>query len=323
MDQPMLTTRAPAVILLAAPQDHPLAAELDQGGWTVDHVHTGTLAVAALHDIQPDIVLVAAELPDMTGAAVCGILSQEPRVDHFVPMLILVEGEPTPEQRVAALREGAWGFLNHPIDAQDLELRLSNYVLAKQNIDLAMAEGLIDTPSGLLSRQALARRARELGALMSRQRAGLACVVFELGTDPPDRKTGSIVARSARVSDAVGALSPVQVAVVAPGTGGPGVVSLAQRVGSAMLGLRDGGGLALMQGVLRVGYDAVGNLSYAPMDPAEMLARASAAVNGGVPEPGVPWVRRFEGGTAPGSAGRVSPAGRLSPAELGRGITPW
>ena len=318
----MLTTRAPAVVLLAAAQDHPLAAVLDQRGWTVDHVHTGTLAVAAVRDFQPDLVLVQAELPDMTGVEVCGLLSQEPRVDHFVPMLIIIGQEPTPEQRVAALREGAWGFLNYPMDAEDVELRLSNYVVAKQNIDLAVAEGRIDPPSGLLSRPALARRARELGALMVRQRAGIACVVFQLGTDPPDPKAGSIVARSARVSDAVGALSPVQVAVVAPATGGPGVVGLAQRVGNAVLGVRDAGGLALMQGALRVGYDAVGNLSYAPMDPAEMLARASSAVIGGVPEPGVPWVRRFEGGTTVGPAGRVSPVSRLSPVEPGRGPKP-
>ncbi|HET7296305.1 MAG TPA: hypothetical protein VFI66_04140, partial [Gemmatimonadales bacterium] len=72
------------------------------------------------------------------------------------------------------------------------------------------------------------------------------------------------------------------------------------------------GGTPLLPGTtLRVGYDAVANLTYAPTDPVDVLVRASAAVRSGVPEPGSPWVRRFDGApaTPPGGAlpSRVTP----------------
>ncbi len=57
---------------------------------------------------------------------------------------------------------------------------------------------------------------------------------------------------------------------------------------------------------LSVGYDAVGNLKYSPIDPVDLLVRADAAVQAGVPEPGSPWLRRFEGTATPRSSGPTS-----------------
>src|SRR2546422_2131987 len=74
-------------------------------------------------------------------------------------------------------------------------LSLETYLQAKRNIDVALA-GLMDPATGLHTRPALARRARELGALMSRARGGLACVVFALDAHAADPKAGSILVRS-------------------------------------------------------------------------------------------------------------------------------
>ncbi len=65
---------------------------------------------------------------------------------------------------------------------------------------------------------------------------------------------------------------------------------------------------------LRVGYDAVVNLKYAPIDPVALLGRAAAAVRNGRPEPGFPWVRRFDVGTA--SAEDLRVAARSTPPGL-------
>jgi hypothetical protein len=71
-----------------------------------------------------------------------------------------------------------------------------------------------------------------------------------------------------------------------------------------------------------VGYDAVVNLKYAPVDPVALLGRAAAAVRHGRPEPGYPWVRRFDAGTVSGddAAGvvRHTPPG-LVLEDYGRG----
>ncbi len=151
----------------------------------------------------------------------------------------------------------------------------------------------MDPTTGLHSRSGLARRARELGALMSRNRGALACVVFAVEAEPADPKTGSLVAQSARLSDVVGALGPAEFAVLAPGTDDVGAVKLAERVGGTLREAIRGPGPRASWPTLRIGYDAVANLKYSPIDPVALLSRAAAAVRMGKPEPDRPWVRRF------------------------------
>src|SRR5437870_31476 len=86
-----------------------------------------------------------------------------------------------------------------------------------------------------------------------------------------------------------------------------------QRVGST---LRDAtGGQGPIPSTLRAGYEAVTNLSYAPMDALELLTRARAAVRHGSADHAYPWLRRFDGATGlapePGATPRRTPAGVL------------
>jgi len=46
----------------------------------------------------------------------------------------------------------------------------------------------------------------------------------------------------------------------------------------------------------RAGYESVANVGYEPMEPMELLARATAALRTGRPEPGLDWLRRYEAG---------------------------
>src|SRR2546430_5878157 len=142
-------------------------------------------------DVCSSDLIIDAELPDMSGIDACRLLHSDLRIGHTVPTLILTPNKPTPEQRVAALRTGVWDFLLYPPDREELLLSLETYLQAKRNIDVALA-GLVDPATGLHTRPALARRARELGALMSRARGGLACVVFALDAEPADPTAGSI-----------------------------------------------------------------------------------------------------------------------------------
>src|ERR1041385_944087 len=308
------TPSAPPLILIAANPEHSLAGVLDREHYTVVQVHTGTLALEWVREVRPDVIILDAALPDMSGIDACRLLHSDLRIGHTVPTLIVALNKPTPEQRVAALRAGVWDFLSYPPDPAELLLSLETYLQAKRNIDVALA-GLVDPATGLHTRPALARRARELGALMSRARGGLACVVFALDTDPADSKAASVVVRRARVSDVVGALSPTEVAVLAAATDHAGAVKLAQRIGSV---LRDGVGASdssASRSALQVGYDAVPNLKYSPIDPVALLLRATSAVRTGTPEPGCSWMRRFDEAkaTAPkaGSAPRTTPSGFL------------
>ena len=301
------------VVLIAALDEHPLTKVSGGTRYAVVQVHTGAKAVEQGHEVAPDLILLDAELPDMSGIDACRLLHSDPRFGHNVPILILASDKPTPEQRVAALHAGAWDFLRAPADPEELWLTLGTYVQAKQNIDVALAAGLVDPATGLHSRPALARRARELGALLARERGALACIVFALGSEAAIRKVASTLIHTARLSDVVGTMSPTEFAVLAPGTNHAGAVKLAERVGAVLSEVAADGAALTAGSTLRAGYDAVGNLAYAPVDPAELLARATAAVRGGQPDPASSWVRRYDAGPAsgevPGRTPRTTPAG--------------
>src|SRR5437667_11685743 len=178
------TASAPPLILIAAIPEHSLASVFQGRHYAVVQVHTATLAAEWVRDVRPDTIIIDAELTDMSGIDACRLLHSDTHIGHKVPTLILAPNKPTPEQRVAALRAGVWDFLPYPPDPEELSLTLQTYLQAKRNVDVALAAGLVDPATGLHSRPALARRARELGALMMRGRGARACVVFALEADP-------------------------------------------------------------------------------------------------------------------------------------------
>ncbi len=304
---------APPVVLIAGARDHSLASALEANGYAVVQPPTAALALEQARDVRPDVIILGAELPDISAIDAGWLFDNDLHIGGNVPILILAPDRPTPEQRVTALHAGAWDFLRYPGDLDELLVKLQTYVQAKRNLDAALAEGPVDAPTGVHSRASLARRARELGALMSRQHGALACIVFALDVDHVDPRAGSVVARVARVSDVVGALGPTEFAVVAPATDHAGAVKLARRITAALSETLGSGGVLTPGSTLRVGYAAVGNLQYSPIDPVALLLRATTALRSGEPEPGSPWVRRFDLTTTTdrggGATGRTTPSG--------------
>ena len=300
------TVTRPVILIATAPQ-RLVAGALGENPYAVVEVYSGALALQWAPDLQPDTIILDADLPDIPGVEVCRLLHTDHRIGHSVPIVIVAADQPTPEQRVNALRAGAWDFLRHPRRPDDLALTLHTYVQAKRNIDLALAEGMVDPATGLHTRYALARRARELGALMARQRGALACVVFAIESATADPTAASFVARSARLCDVVGLLGPSEFAVLAPSTDHAGAVKLAERYVTELRGPKGGGDILPAGTAVRAGYDAVANLTYSPIDPAALLTRAAAAVQYGSPDTRLPWVRRFIPRTAP--APRATPPG--------------
>jgi PleD family two-component response regulator len=293
----MTTTSSVPVVLIAVSRERSLMRVLGPTGYSVLESATAGRALERARDTRPDIIILDSDLPDLTGLEACRLFRGEPHIGRNVPVLLLTAGPPTPEQRVTALRAGVWDFLRHPGDPEELSLKLETYIQAKRNIDATLAEGLVDPTTGLHSRPGLARRARELGALMARHHGALACLVFAVDSHPSDPRAGSLVAQTARVCDVVGSLGPGEFAVLAPGTSDEGAIRFARRVAGALCSAPGGGGENAVIPGLRVGYDAVVNLKYAPIDPVALLGRAAAAVRNGRPEPGYPWVRRFDVGT--------------------------
>ena len=294
---------------------HWLLSLLESGGYAVLRERTGQHALERARATQPDVIIVDADLPGMGGVEFCRALRSDARISGSTP-IYLIQEQPSREQRLAALRAGAWECITPPHDADEILLKLNAYVQAKLDADRARAEGLLDPGTGLYNRQGLARRARELGSQAFREHDALSCVVLALDLTP-DQAAGAkegtatptivrcvhALRSSARVSDVIGRLSPMEFAVLAPGTDAAGARRLAERLAKqvqATAALPPGppapdtaaAGIATPLGV-RAGYEAVANVGYAPIQPVELLVRASAALRTGKAE-GAGWIRRFD-----------------------------
>jgi diguanylate cyclase (GGDEF)-like protein len=258
---------------------------------------------------QPDLIIIAADLPDMTGVDLCRALREDVRITSATPIFLALPEPATRAQRLAALHAGAWECVAPPHDPDELLLKANAFVRSKRDSDGARLQGLIDPPTGLYNRQGLARRARELASQAFRDHGAIACVVLAIdvatvglaGGEFPDAGVGRgvhLLQTTARRSDVIGRLGPTEFAVLAPGTDAPGARRLAERLAGALNATRtpitapDAAPLGV-----RVGYEAVANVGYAPVEPADLLVRAATALRTGKAEAGG-WIRRFDGGAA-------------------------
>lgn len=292
-----------------------LQSLLESGGYAVLRERTGRHALDRARGTEPDVIIVDAELADLSGVELCRVLRSDPRITSSTPIFLAIPQQATREQRLAALRAGAWECIAPPHDADEILLKIQAYVRAKLDADRARAEGLLDPVTGLYNRQGLARRARELGSQAFREHGALACVALAVDLGPgetPATQEGpaNVIVRcvhalksSARVSDVVGRLSPTEFAVLAPDTDASGARRLAERLASSIQSSQSNvpppadhpENLVSLR--VRCGYEAVANVGYAPIEPVDLLVRASTALRTGKAEAGG-WLRRFDDGVS-------------------------
>ncbi len=289
---------------------------LSANGFAVLRTPTGQYALARARTTNPDVIVIDAVLSDMSGLELCRTLVEDPRVARSTPLLVTTPHNPTREQRIEALRAGAWECIGPATDGVELTLKLSAHMRAKLDADRSRAQGLLDPATGLYNRQGMARRVQELGSQAFREHGSLACVVLALDLDPDALTAGDGAAAAilksvqalksaGRLSDVLGRLGPTEFAVIAPSTGPQGALRLAERLVRAV---RDGASGPESHALrhVRVGYEAVSNVGYAPIQPVDLLVRASAALRRGTAEGGRTWIRRYDDG-APPSAPTPSP----------------
>jgi len=282
---PLPTHRAP-VALLADEGDRTrrLAGLLEEAGYLVLREGSGQRALECVRANQPDVIIIASDLPDIPGIELCRTLHGDVRLRPTSPPTFLAFAQPaTAQDRVAALRAGASECVTLPLDSEEVVLKADAHVHTKRDADRERAQGLLDPSTGLYNQQGLARRARELGSQAFREHGPLACIVLAIDPGPEDVGRGDELANTvrrgvhalqagARRSDVIGRLGPTEFAVLAPGTNAVGARLLAKRLAESL----NGGGLHV-----RLSYEAVANVGYTPIEPVELLVRAAAAVRTG------------------------------------------
>lgn len=301
MSDPTLRSHPPLVVIANSQEWHTRSLEsiLGPHGYAVLRAYTGKQAIERAVSAQPDILVIDTDLPDIDGLEVCRQLRADARISSSTPILITSPGHPSRQKRLAALRAGAWDFLGSTLDGEELPLRLDAYVRAKYEADRAREESLLDQLTGLYNIRGLARRARELGSQAFRHREPFACVVFaprldgevtehdEAAITVAVEQLAKALRETGRVSDAIGRLGPTEFAVIAQGTDSEGAVRLAERLAKAIE--TSGVGLRMC-----AGYDAVPNYHDAPIEPSDMLIRATMAMRLSRADSNGTWIRPFE-----------------------------
>src|SRR6266540_1904821 len=261
-----------AVVLIVSADGQSLdrvAGEFDADAYAVERVPSAEAALAAVRRTAPDAIVVAATLPDMELAELCRLLRRAPRVTPHTPIFIVGE-----------------------LASRDARLE----TLAEQ-----MQSGShVDRETGLYNLQGLSRRVEELGALSVRAHGALACLVLAIEVED-DHALADVTAFCAqaikggvRHSDVSGRIAAAEFAVVAPRTGTTGAIQLAQRLAGEMRRRSHDAAGAVPSFLLRAGYDAVGNLAYAPGSASDLLVRARRAWHDADAESRLGWIRPSE-----------------------------
>jgi PleD family two-component response regulator len=260
-----------------------LESILAPSGYAVLRAYTGSKGLERALAARPDVILVGAALPDMDGLELCRAMRDDPRITPSTPIIVTTTGRPGRNERLAALRAGAWDYLGQPLDAEELLLRFEGFVRAKHDADRAREEGLLDDLTGLYSVQGLSRRARELGSQAYRQNAAFACVVFR--AEGPDheptleqvvREFADRLRSMGRMSDAIGRIGGAEFALFAPGADADGAKAIIERLTEADDRPR-----------LAAGFFAVPDYRSANLQPQDMLTRATESMRrlGSTPRP--------------------------------------
>jgi signal transduction histidine kinase len=86
--------------------------------------------LALFQDVRPDLILMDWLMPHLDGYAVVGQLSELIGPDDYLPIVVLT-ADVSPQAKRQALNIGATDFLNKPIDAVEVTLRVGNLLKAR------------------------------------------------------------------------------------------------------------------------------------------------------------------------------------------------
>lgn len=95
-----------------------LKARLEQDGCTVTEAESGEKAISALESAPPDLVLLDFRLPDTDGLT---LLKKIKQADPDI-LVIMMTGFSTIETAVEAMKQGAYHYLNKPVNLDELAL---------------------------------------------------------------------------------------------------------------------------------------------------------------------------------------------------------
>src|SRR5690606_1367618 len=172
-------------------------------------------------------------------------LRESATIQSTTPLLMITASSLSKVERIEALAAGAWDILTHPVDPNELVLRMDTFVRAKQESDRTREEGLTDPGTGFYNVRGILKRAKEISADAVRFDRPMACIALGphllAGTAQDQletrvllegiaRRVAGALRSVTRLSDTIGRLGPGEFVIVAPGTDERGALRLADRI---------------------------------------------------------------------------------------------
>lgn len=129
-----------------------MRVKLSAAFYEVVQAASGEAAIAMMRQAQPDLVITAAELPDMSGQDLCAALRKNPQTER--PPVVVIHGENQEEEKLESLRAGADDVLSRPVNDLVLLARLRSLLRARDaeaelllREDTRRALGLFEEPA--------------------------------------------------------------------------------------------------------------------------------------------------------------------------------
>lgn len=275
------STFTPLVVIIEGQEwtARSLESILSPHGFAVFRAYTGHQGLDILQRLLPDLILVDRHLPDMTASQVFRQIRSIPTVGSATPRCLISTSPVGRDDRMAAFKEGAWEILTPPFDSAEITLRISTWIRAKREVDLAREQGMLDPLTGLYNLKGLLRRIDELVSDASRSERSISLVAVGLPSgevpsedrDPEEltRVLGLALGGTTRLSDAIARVGPAEFVIVAPGTDVKGARTLVDRL------LASAGADRLP---LRAGVLSARRGKQEPIAPLDLLNRATEAL---------------------------------------------
>lgn len=299
----------PALVLIIDHQEwssRALDSFLAPAGYAVLRAYNAEQGIERAAAASPDVIIVAARLPDLDGIELCRLLAADPGIGPATPILLTITDPLPPELRIACFHAGVWELVPLPLDADELLAKLPNWIRSRRELDRVRDASLLDDRIGVYNARGLLARVNELAAEAARYRKPLSCVVFTVHGEAAgatiNMPTAVLAAMrdvlrvTVRTCDAIGCLSPDKFAVLAPATDATGAFRLAQRALHNFDGRVASGDIAPLH--VEAGYFGVADFRDAALDPAELLARAAIATRRPTArDPREPRIRSYDDGS--------------------------
>jgi DNA-binding response OmpR family regulator len=119
-------TRTPLVLLVSGDEweTRSLTSVLAPEGYAVLRAYGPEQAVRRAAAADPDAFFVSARVGDTDGADLCRRFLDEGVAHPSAPILLLAPVQLGRQERLAALKAGAWDVVHPPVDPEELLLRL-------------------------------------------------------------------------------------------------------------------------------------------------------------------------------------------------------